>query len=376
MARKKILIVNDHLPNSGIGKYIFNVFYRAEGAGIDTDMLLARDYSGPSLDGGRIIRAKPLMGLKYKPPGFFFEAVGYFHTPRSLPKGYSLYHISSQMMGKCCEYASPAIVTCHDVIAFRVKGNHSRLSQAIQRAHLRSSIEAHRIVFNSEFSRRDFLEIFDYPPERTKVTYLGVDREVFRPREKEEAREILGLETDRPVILNVGSEDPRKNIPLLMESLGYLRNNIPDVLLVRVGRKGKETSEAIERLGLEENVRYFRNDLPEEKLSLYYNAADLLAFPSYFEGFGIPVLEAFSSGCPVVAGNGTSIPEIAEGAALLVDPHDAEEVAKGMEKCLEDRELREGLSAKGIERAGEFSWEKTAESTFRLYREVLEETAA
>lgn len=176
---------------------------------------------------------------------------------------------------------------------------------------------------------------------------------------------------NRPIVLYIGSEAPRKNIETLLSSIHRVKKQIPDILLVRVGTQKKRSRNLIEKLCLEKNILYFNNQL-EEALAKFYNAADMFVFPSLYEGFGLPALEALKSGCPVVASNATSIPEITGDAAILHHPLDVDAFVDSIETLLSNKSMREEYRRKGIERAMHFSWEKTAHETLEIYRKILE----
>jgi glycosyltransferase involved in cell wall biosynthesis len=230
-------------------------------------------------------------------------------------------------------------------------------------------INAERIICISESTKNDLLRFIDVDPRKVRVIYYGVDHELFKPRDKLEARRRLGLPLDRPIILNVGSEEPRKNIPVLLKSFKKLLNDIPNALLVRVGEKTAKVEKIIRCLNLSNKVLYRKASLNE--VALYYNAADLLCFPSYYEGFGFPPLEAMASGLPVIASNASSIPEVVGDAGVLLDPFDVDGFAYWMREVLINDDLKVRLSERGYKRSLDFSWEKCARETLRVYENVL-----
>jgi glycosyltransferase involved in cell wall biosynthesis len=142
------------------------------------------------------------------------------------------------------------------------------------------------------------------------------------------------------------------------------------VLLVRVGPARSRTRRHIERLGIGPHVRH-RTGVPDGELVRYYQAADALVFPSLYEGFGLPVLEALSCGCPVVAADRTSVPEITGDAALLVDPGDPDAIAAAVGRVLDDAALAASLRAAGPARAAAFTWARVARETLAMYRRIL-----
>ena len=208
------------------------------------------------------------------------------------------------------------------------------------------------------------------PEERIAVVYEGVDHQLFRPVE----RRLV----DSPYLLFVGSEHPRKNLVGLLEAFRVLKGEgrFKDLKLVKVGRAGgaeaafrQATLKAVQDLNLSTEV-IFTEYLPEEDLPAYYSGAECFVFPSFYEGFGLPLLEAMACGCPVVVSNRASLPEIAGGAAPAVDPSDAEGLAGAIREVLTDQGYRRELIKKGLARAAEFSWRQTAEATRRVYQEV------
>jgi len=369
LAGSNILILNDHLPYTGIGKSTFQTFNRMREAGADVDMLLAHqdeEYNSDAV----ITQKRPRFLRGIKKHGLLFELLSYFYFPNNAPDGYSLYHVSSQMLARYCNFVEPSVVTCCDSIAFRVDGNHDGVSQYLLRKHFDDIGKAKRVIFVSEHARNDFLNLFDYDPDRTVVIYNGIDRETFTPGDKYQEREKLGLPQDAPIILNVGSENPRKNMPTLMKSLEILRRNVPEARLLRVGKMTDETGRVIDDLGISGSVDY-RSNVSESELVSCYRAADVFMFPSYYEGFGMPVLEAFAAELPVVSSSATSLSEVAGDAALLSEPFDADSMAIDVERVLSDSELRQTLVKKGNDRVSRFSWDKAARETMKLYCDVL-----
>jgi glycosyltransferase involved in cell wall biosynthesis len=189
--------------------------------------------------------------------------------------------------------------------------------------------------------------------------------------QKKESRRLLDLPESAEIILNVGSEEKRKNIQTLLKAFFEIAKQREDAVLLRVGEQRQETTRLAKKLGIFEKIKYL-NNLSRENLALAYNAADALAFCSYYEGFGLPVLEAMACGCPVVAASASSVPEIAGKAALLVEnPLDAKAFSDCIERVLASRALAKSLERKGFARARGFSWKKNAEATIKVYEGVL-----
>ncbi|MCA9874227.1 MAG: glycosyltransferase family 4 protein, partial [Anaerolineales bacterium] len=171
-------------------------------------------------------------------------------------------------------------------------------------------------------------------------------------------------------VLHVGTLQPRKNISLLLDAFAQL--NDPDLHLVLAGGKGwlfDEIFRRVQTLGLEKRVR-FTGYVPDEDLPLWYNAAALFVFPSVYEGFGMPVVEAMACGLPVVASCSSSIPEATGDAGLLFDPHNAAELAERMASVLNDPALSARMRQQGITHAANFSWEQAGRQTAVVYRQA------
>jgi glycosyltransferase involved in cell wall biosynthesis len=238
---------------------------------------------------------------------------------------------------------------------------------AIERADLFITI--------SEFIKGEMIEHLGIPGDRIIVTHLAVEKR-FNTKRAEGERGILidkyGLED--PYMLSVATREPKKNLFRLLKAYEILKNRISDPpLLALVGKRGWESPIELEEMknsGLSKSVITL-GYVPNEDLPLLYRHAENFLFPSLYEGFGMPLLEAMASGCPVIAGRAASIPEVSGDAAILVDPHDTEALARAMEEVATDTERRTELSGKGLERAREFTWEKTAKKTIEVYNCLL-----
>jgi glycosyltransferase involved in cell wall biosynthesis len=177
----------------------------------------------------------------------------------------------------------------------------------------------------------------------------------------------------RPFVLYVGTIEPRKNLTRLVAAFAQARRRCPDLELVLVGQLGwKYTSlfRAIEDLDLEHAVRRL-GYVPNDDLPALYNLARLLAFPSLYEGFGLPVVEAMACGTPVLTSNGSSLAEIAAGASYLIDPLEVIDIAHGLVCLATDDDLHANLRAAGLARAAQFSWQRAAAETVRVYDAVV-----
>jgi glycosyltransferase involved in cell wall biosynthesis len=225
----------------------------------------------------------------------------------------------------------------------------------------------------SEFTRTQICERYGIAPERVTVTPNGVSEKFRRlaPEAMRAATNRFGL--PRPFVLGVGNLQPRKNFERLIEAYAMASRQIGDIDLVLVGQAtwgAKHVAAQIERMDLTGRVHLLGYVSPEAIVGLY-NSALAFAFPSLYEGFGLPVLEAMACGAPVLTSNSSALPEIAGNAALLVDPFSVEAIADGLTRLVTDAALRQELILRGYQRAQLYSWERTARLTAAVYQDYL-----
>ena len=233
---------------------------------------------------------------------------------------------------------------------------------------------AHHVVTISESSRQDIVRLLAIPPERVSVTYLAAD-ERYRPLDDPERTRTVRARHRLPerFLLYVGTLEPRKNLSRVIAAFQRVADRVRDCSLVLVGPRGWKDAEVLAAARpLEEQGRLVRlGQVPEEDLSALYGLAEALVYPSLYEGFGLPVLEAMQCGCPVITSNVSSLPEVAGDAGLLVPPDSVQAIAGAMERVLSSAELRAAMGERGIKRARRFSWRRCAEETLDVYRRVL-----
>jgi glycosyltransferase involved in cell wall biosynthesis len=268
----------------------------------------------------------------------------------------------------------PVVVTIHDLSFIRFPA----LFRPVNRLYLTvltrlSARCAQRLIAVSLHAAAETTRLLGVPQERIDVVYHGVDP-VFRPLPADQVaafRRRQGM-PDR-FVLFVGTLEPRKNLVRLVEAFARIRDG--RTRLVLAGGKGwlyGELFARVEGLGLQGEV-VFPGYVNNDDLYLWYNAATALAYPSVYEGFGLPVLEAQACGTPVLTSDVSSLPEAAGDAALLVDPYDVEALATGLGRMLTDESLRLELRERGLVHAERFSWPRTAQQTARVYRRALAE---
>ncbi len=269
--------------------------------------------------------------------------------------------------------APPAVVFVHD-LAFKLRPAEVPWQQRLYLGAVlgRSLRNAAAVLVPSEATRRDLLACYPITGLKSRVHVVpeGVSPEAppgpLPPR------------LEPGFILAVGTIEPRKNYPRLLAAYRHLRReSVPLLLgdrpgvpeLVIAGRPGWAYGDTLERIKAERGVRYLGH-VDDATLSALYRSAAILAFPSLYEGFGLPLLEAMAHGLPAVVGNAGALPELADGAAILVDPEDVLSIASGLERLLADPSLREKLGAAGKQRAAEFTWERAASTTRDVMRRI------
>jgi glycosyltransferase involved in cell wall biosynthesis len=265
------------------------------------------------------------------------------------------------------------VVTIHDVFPWSCPGTSTLLDTLIHRYWLpRVLPRVDAVITDSQASKVDIVRFLGIPAARIRVIYPGVNTAHGPTSQSQIAviRSSHGLPGS--YILFVGSIEKRKNLHGLLHAYARLRKMGETHPLVVVGMRRwryTETTETLRELDLEQHV-IFTGYMPDADLPALYSGADLFVFPSLYEGFGLPPLEAMACGTPVVCSNAASLPEVVGNAAITVDPHDAEGLAEAMHLVLTDVDLHEELREKGLERARQFTWERTARETVAVYREV------
>jgi glycosyltransferase involved in cell wall biosynthesis len=234
----------------------------------------------------------------------------------------------------------------------------------------RLSNKVKHIITVSNYSRERIIEVLNVHPSRITSIPLGADKKFLEigGKPKSELNKILNkYKLPKDYVLAVATITPRKNIKRILQAWGILEGRKIDFPLVIVGTARIASAGNIKIEKVPNNVM-FLGYVPDEDLPALYRGAMAFIFASLYEGFGLPILEAMASGTPVITSNITSMPEIADDAAITVDPFDAESIACGIEQVLENKDLREELITKGLKRVQHFTWDKTANSTINLLK--------
>src|SRR6266852_2276528 len=289
-------------------------------------------------------------------------------------EGVTLFHAPHYVLPPLVRCRS--VVTIHDCIHLMFP---QYLPNRLALSYARTSIglaarRATRVLTVSESSKRDILRFVDTQPEKIDVIYNAYDlRFAVEPREEDVSRVRERYQLQDEFVLYAGNVKPHKNLERLIEAFHLVRRRGLDHLkLVLIGDEISRYAalrRAVHRHQLHQYVR-FLGYMPEETLAVMYRLAGVFVFPSLYEGFGLPPLEAMASGTAVVTSNVSSLPEVAGGAAVLVDPYDPDAIAEGIHRVLTDEALRRDLRRKGVARAHQFSWEASVRRVHEIYRQV------
>lgn len=271
-------------------------------------------------------------------------------------------------------YPGKIIITVHDLIAMFIGSDIPFISrQYFGRWMPLTHKRADHIITISEHTKKDIINLLKIPEEKITVIPLAASQS-FKPiKEKSRLAEIKNkFKTGDVFFLHVGTITPRKNLELIVSAFAELAKSDGEAKLVIAGKKGwfyEKLHKIIKNLAIEKRV-VFTDYITEEEKILLYNAATALVFPSIYEGFGLPPLEAMSCGLPVIASSASSIPEVVGEAGILLDPNDLEGWAQAMRQVIHLEKLRQKMSGDGLKQAKKFSWQKTAEKTIEVYEKV------
>ena len=269
---------------------------------------------------------------------------------------------------------TPTVLTVHDLTFVRdPESAFPRLRRYLNRVVPRSVARATHVLADSAATKNDLVELFHTSPDKITVLYGGVDARFAPVRDPERLTAVrtkynIGLD---PFVLGIGTVQPRKNFQRLVQAFFHLPPPAfaSGLKLVIAGGKGwlyDDIFAEVKRLGLEGWV-LFPGFVDDDDLPALYSAADVLAFPSIYEGFGLPILEAMACGTPVVTSAASSLPELAGDAALLVEPTDVDAIAAALRRLLQEADLRRRLVAAGFDQARKFAWEKAAAQLLEIY---------
>jgi glycosyltransferase involved in cell wall biosynthesis len=365
-----------------MGQYIWNLVRCLPAAAPDIEFLLLvdRTLSADLVPSGcrQVVIREPRAAASQSASGLGAQLLSFYWMNARVPsvlrrEGVDLFHaanVAVPLFGR-----SPCVVTIPDMVSVRVPGTFSRFYELYRGAIVPAAARrATRVVAISESTKRDIVELIGVAPEKITTILLGVEKS-FAPvtdaLELSRVRKWLDL-PDR-FILHVGAVEKQKRLePMLRAAAHVLRRGLVDgiVLAGEEGRGALDVRRAVADLGIAERVK-FLGYVAQETVPALYTLAQCTVYPSWYEGFGMPVLEAMACGSPVITSNVSSLPEVAGDAGLLVPPGDSDAIACALERILTDDGLRHDLARRGLARAGQFSWEACAAQHVDVYRAVL-----
>ncbi|NQT96039.1 MAG: glycosyltransferase family 4 protein [Candidatus Omnitrophica bacterium] len=262
------------------------------------------------------------------------------------------------------------VVTIHDLIYTKFSEYLPVMKRKAAKVLIRNAVEkGDKIIAVSENTRNDILEINPKVGSKIRVIYEAADP-IFKIIEDQEGLKAVQNKYNLPdnIILFVGSLKKHKNIERLLDAFSRVRSKGVKESLVIIGRYHPHEAGILNKIKRSDAI--YLGEVPTEDLIAIYNLAKLFVLPSLYEGFGLPVLEAFASGLPVAASNTSSLPEVIQDAGVLFDPYDIEDICDGIYKALKDESFRHDLKERGLKRVKEFSWERTAKETLEVYKEI------
>ena len=280
---------------------------------------------------------------------------------------------------------APYVITVHDLLDYMYRARTNNGMRRMMHSYFTRQVMHHaaRIFAVSNFTKRDVGRFFDVKPEKIEVVYNALDETFLRGHSTPAEQAIIRgrYQVDSPFLLYAGRISPHKNVARIIEAFSALKGELakegayPDLKLIVIGdevSKNPDIRRAVIRSGVQHDVR-FLGYVSIDVLRIFFDMAKVFVFPSLYEGFGLPPLEAMAHGTPVVASNITALPEVVGNAALMVNPENVFEISRALLRVLTDQALRERMKAAGLEQAQRFSWDASVRRMLQLYEEVVAE---
>ncbi|MDP4090776.1 MAG: glycosyltransferase family 1 protein [Bacillota bacterium] len=288
-----------------------------------------------------------------------------------------LYHVPQNGIGLVDSIKCKKVITIHDLIPYimpETVGNGYLLKFLKEVPDIIQFSDA--ILTVSNWSKRDILKFFPIDEKKIFVTPLAADLK-YKPLDREWSRYMIEkkLNIKKPFILYIGGFSPRKNVRSLIMAFSQIFNDLDKeydlVITGSLRDEGSSLKELCDKLQMSQHI-IFTGFVEEDMLPVLYSGAEVFVYPSFYEGFGLPPLEAMSCGTPVITSNVSSIPEVVGDAGILIDPYDTSNLIEALGSILNDEEKKRQLSAAGLERASQYSWKRTALDTLNAYKEIVE----
>ena len=372
------------ISDFGVGTYIRNIV-RALASVDHTDEFLLIGEAERSFDMTRLpanFRAVPL-------PDPVSTTRGYFALRRCIrDERCDLLHIPTLFWLPPYLPPCPYLVTVHDVLDYMYRAtNGAGIRGSLNFYSTRYVLQhAARILAVSNFTKNDVSRLFNISPNRIEVLYNAIDERFLLGHATDKEREFIRerYQVTYPFILYAGRISPHKNLVRIIEAFSALKTELareglfPELKLIIIGdevSRHPDLRRTVIRGGVQNDVR-FLGFVPIDVLRIFYDTAKVFVFPSLYEGFGLPPLEAMAHGTPVVTSNASSLPEVVGNAAVMVNPENVFDIMRAMQRVLTDQALREKLKARGYEQVRRFSWEDSARRLAQVYTTVAKRTAA
>jgi glycosyltransferase involved in cell wall biosynthesis len=373
----KVAIDIRPIKDFGVGTYIRNVVRALSKLDRENEYYLigSRDRAR---DIGRLpenFHVVPFVADEYSTRGYFGlrELLGHY--------GCDLVHLP-HLLWVPQYLPCPYIVTVHDVLDFMAREhNGSGLRRTMHFYGTRMVLRhAARILAVSNFTKKDLDRLFGIPGEKVEVVYNALDDRFRQGHANDADRQVIAerYQVNYPFVLYAGRIRAQKNVVRIIEAFSLLKGELdkegrfPDLKLIIIGdevSRHPDLRRTVIRSGVQEHVR-FLGFVPIDVLRIFYDVAKVFAFPSLYEGFGLPPLEAMAHGTPVVTSNTSSLPEVVGNAAVMVNPENVFDIMRGLHRVLVDQPLREKLKQRGYEQVERFSWEASVGHMLQVYREV------
>ena len=363
----KVFLDARFYKRSGIGRYIeglyrailssksnVEIFAAGEASLLNSDFLKSQhviNYNSPIYSLSEQVKGSLLVN-KFKRSVDIFH-IPHYNAPWFLPKN--------------------SVVTVHDLTQFLFLEYFNGIKRLAAKVVLRNTLKkVGRIVADSESTAKDIISYYPEFADKVRVIHLGISND-FKPLSEEDIITFKKSKGIKDYILYVGNRKPTKNIKKLVEAFNMVRIKYNNLKLIIIGGKFSEVDEvdeAVKYLDLRNNIIEVI-EVSDEELHRYYCGARLLVHPSLYEGFGFTPLEAMACGCPAVVSNTSSLPEVCGDAAVYFDPYDVSDMVKKIQLVLENHALRDSMIKKGLKQACQFTWQRCAEETLNVFREVL-----
>lgn len=271
--------------------------------------------------------------------------------------------------------STPSLVTVYDLSFFREPERLTRLRRSYLQGMVRYAVrKADRVLAISEAGKHELIDVLNVQPDKIDVAYPGISEQYRLLSEEQKLAFRARIQPPKRYILHVGTIEPRKNLSTLLKAYAQLSSELQQaVKLVLIGGRGWQTEPIfalIEQLGLKDNI-ILPGYIPDADLPFWYNCADLLAYPSVYEGFGIPIIEALACGLPVIASDTSSLPEAAGPHSLLLPAQDVSIWSAELTDLLDDMQRQQQMAQSGLDYVRQFTWQNTAQETFNSYQRIL-----